>query len=336
MKINFKYIALPLVALAFAACNQSGENKTGESNQEESKKTVNVHVPVFQPDSSYRFVAEQVAFGPRVPNTKAHDKCAEYLVAKLKSWGAEVTIQKFDATAYNGTVLKAQNIIASINPEISKRIVLAAHWDTRPFADQDSVNQKKPIDGANDGGSGVAILMEVLRAIQADSIKPKVGIDVVFFDVEDYGQPEDYHSDKDSKDTWCLGSQYWSKNPHKPNYTAFYGILLDMAGAKNARFAKDGTSMHFAPAVTNKVWAIGQSIGYGNYFVNEESSEIIDDHLFVNQNAKIPMIDIIEYDPSNGSYFGKYWHTHNDNMSVIDKNTLQAVGRTVLCAIYSE
>ena len=172
------------------------------------------------------------------------------------------------------------------------------------------------------------MLLEIARQIQANPID--LGVDIVLFDAEDQGD------NGGRETTWCLGSQHWSRNLHRPNYKPKFGILLDMAGAKNARFAKDGTSMKHAPNVMNKVWKIAQERGYGNYFVNESTSELIDDHKFVNEIAKIPMIDIINRPVGSRSGFGDYWHTHDDNMSVIDKNTLRAVGQTVLAVIYRE
>jgi len=321
-----------LVAITcFSAC----KTNTTENTSTETKATVNVHVPTFNPDSAYQFVADQVAFGPRVPSTEAHKKCAQYFVNKLKSYGCTVIEQNFEAKTFDGKTHACKNIIASINPEATKRILLTAHWDSRPFADQDAKDKNKAIDGANDGGSGVAVLLEIARAIHADTAKAKVGIDILLLDAEDYGQPEgDTHPEM--KDSWCLGSQYWAANKHVPNYQAYFGILLDMVGAKDAKFALEGTSKMMAGEVQKKVWAIAKGIGYGNTFIYQDVDPITDDHVYINRIAQIPTIDIIEYEPSDGSFFSKTWHTHNDNLENIDKNTLQAVGRTVLCAVYAE
>lgn len=303
-----------------------------------SKKSITV--PSFNSDSAYFFIQKQVDFGPRVPNTDPHIVCGAYLVSTLKSYGAEVTEQNFSEQAYNGTTLHLKNIIASYNPNVQKRILLAAHWDTRPYADKDTEGRYEPIDGANDGGSGVGVLLEIAR-IMSKNEKPNTGIDIIFFDGEDYGEHEDVENTplKNGmvKIWWCLGSQYWADNPHVRGYSAYYGILLDMVGANNARFYKEGGSMQFAPKVMKKVWNTARGLGYSNYFITTNSPGIMDDHIFVNRDAKIPMIDIVEYKSNSPSYyFGDYHHTKNDNMSIIDKQTLQAVGETVLYTIYNE
>jgi glutaminyl-peptide cyclotransferase len=297
--------------------------------------------PVFLADSAHSFVAQQVNFGKRVPNTKPHVDCGNYLVNTLKRYGWQVTEQPFEATAYNGVLLKARNIIASWQPNETKRMLLAAHWDTRPFADQDpdKQQQQNPIDGANDGGSGVAVLLEVARVIAQDSATNAlqgVGIDLVLFDAEDYGQPEGTTATAYKQDMWCLGSQYWAKNKHKENYSAYFGILLDMVGGKGATFCQEGQSMKYAPSITQNFWQIGQTLGYGAYFVDKQVEAIIDDHLYVNEIAKIPMLDIIEYDRADGNFFYKHWHTQQDNLQNIDRQTLKAVGQTLLQVIYNE
>ncbi len=317
---------------------ESSKKSVDHAGSRNSKKAITV--PSFNSDSAYHFIQEQVDFGPRVPNTYSHKNCGEYLVDKLKSYGAEVTEQNFSEQAYNGTVLHLKNIIATYNPNARKRILLAAHWDTRPFADKDFKGRYEPIDGANDGGSGVGVLLEVARMLDK-SEKPNTGIDIIFFDGEDYGEHEDVVNTPLKNGLvqiwWCLGSQYWADHPHKPKYSAYYGILLDMVGGTNARFYKEGGSMQFAPKVVRKIWNTARSLGYSNYFVNTNSSGIMDDHIFVNRDAKIPMVDIVEHDPESASYyFGDYHHTQKDNMSIIDKQTLQAVGETVLYTIYNE
>ena len=210
-------------------------------------------------------------------------------------------------------------------------MVLAAHWDSRHVADYDpdASRQNEPILGADDGGSGVGILMEIARAIQKNPID--LGVDIVLFDAEDYGE-----SQGEDITTWCLGSQHWSRNPHVAGYRADFGILLDMVGSKGARFTKEEVSRTFAPQVLDKVWKLSQNMGYGNYFVNDNTRQLVDDHLFVNQIARIPMIDIINRPVDTETGFGHYWHTHADDMSVIDKQTLRAVGQTLLAVIYQK
>lgn len=302
----------------------------------EKKVSVPVEVPPFSADSAYAFVQKQVDFGPRIPNTDPHRKTAAYLEAKLKSYGATVVVQSFKAQTVDGTTADLKNIIASFNPEKQKRIMLAAHWDTRPYASKDSTQRDASFEGANDGGSGVGVLLEIARQLQAS--KPRAGVDIVLFDGEDWGPREDADRipalPEGWEEWWCLGSQYWSKNPHKPGYRAYYGILLDMVGAADVRFFREGTSVEYAPRIIDKVWSAAAAIGYGDFFVNEDTPGLTDDHLFVNKNARIPMIDIVQYDPRKG--WGTYHHTTKDNMSVINRRTLEAVGKTVLYVVFQE
>lgn len=291
-------------------------------------------IPPFSPDSAYYYINKQVNFGPRIPNTKAHRNCADYLSAKLKSFGAEVIEQKAELTAYDGSVLNAVNIIASFNTTQKNRILLFAHWDTRPWSDHDPdlKKQKIPLDGANDGASGVGVLMEIARQIGQKS--PAIGVDIIFFDAEDYGAPSDFQGE--SEDSWCLGTQYWTKNLHQPGYRARFGILLDMVGAPDASFMREQISEYYAPDVVTKIWNTAAGLGFEKYFINQQGGAVTDDHLYVNKFTGIPSVDIIDYSPRNKNGFGDYWHTTNDNMSNVDKNTLFAVGTTLLKVIYNE
>ncbi|HSJ66781.1 MAG TPA: M28 family peptidase [Anditalea sp.] len=293
-----------------------------------------VDFPDFDADSAYSFIQQQVDFGPRVPNSAAHRETREWLVSKFESYGMDVTEQNFEARAFDGTNLELTNIIASWNPQASKRILLAAHWDTRPMADKDTQRIDEPIDGANDGASGVGVLLEIARTITSDANQPAVGIDFILFDGEDYGEPEHTNTRNNTQIWWALGSQHWSKNPHQVGYTAYYGILLDMVGGKNARFYREGFSMKYAKNIVQKVWNNAHNLGYSDFFQMRNAGEITDDHVFVNEIAKIPMIDIIDFSPDYG--FGRFHHTHDDNMDIIDKRTLKAVGETVLYTIYQE
>ncbi len=328
----FKHLFL-IVFVILVSCNFSpAKNSSAEKRK---KKTIS-ETPVFNQDSAYIFVKEQVDFGPRVPNTEAHDKCAEYLSEKLKQFGAEVIVQEAELSAFDNTLLHAKNIIGQYKPEIKDRVLLFAHWDSRPFADHSSdvSRQNEPILGANDGGSGVGVLLEIARQLEKNTLP--FGVDIIFFDAEDYGTPDHIEVKNEKPDTWCLGSQYWGKNPHVENYYARFGILLDMVGASNATFYREMNSKYFAPRILKKVWKTAHKLGYGNYFVFQDGGGITDDHVYVNKHLSIPCVDIIQYEPNSDSSFGSYWHTHDDNMDVIDKNTLKAVGQTVLEFIYSE
>ncbi len=315
------------VAVYFKSCQKPSEIPTEAVSL--------IPSPDFKADSAYAYVKAQVDFGPRVPNSKSHRACGDYLIAKLKQFGCEVISQDFVATKYDGTKMNARNIIGSINPKAEKRILLTAHWDSRSVADKDSINKKSPIDGANDGGSGVSVLLEIARSIQTAQQKPNVGIDIIFFDVEDHGEPEDYQGEH-QVNSWGLGSQYWAAHKHKENYTAYYGILLDMVGGKGAIFPHEGESMRYAPMIVRNVWDIASRLGYSTVFVDAEGGGLTDDHTAVNDVAKIQMIDIVELHPNSPKFFWPYHHTHGDNLTNIDKNTLKAVGQTVLSVLYQE
>jgi Zn-dependent M28 family amino/carboxypeptidase len=311
--------------------------RSSSHSETHSISETRITLPDFDADSAFYFVAKQVTFGPRVPGTKAHEQCANWLQQAISAYADKVEMQVFSARVWNGEIRHGKNIIASFSPEKRSRILLAAHWDSRPTADHDPDprNWHKPVLGANDGGSGVGVLLEIARQLSIN--KPNVGVDIIFFDLEDYGTPQFAKSaTRADTETWCLGAQYWSRNPHKSNYFANYGILLDMVGYKNPRFGKEEFSMQFAPNIVNKVWRTAQTLGFGNVFVNERTTEILDDHYFVNRLARIPMINIIHYDSQTGTGFFPYWHTVSDDLSKIDKNTLRIVGQTVLAQIYQE
>lgn len=345
MAIMYKVYML-LMALLLVNCGGASENKVVASEsqvaavvQNDAVKSVEpvAIVPIFDADSAYSFVARQVAFGPRVPGTATHRKCGNYLVDKLRSYGADVLTQDVDLKAYNGDAFQARNIIAQFQPENPERIMLCAHWDTRPWADSDpdKANHYKPIPGANDGGSGVGVLLEVAR--QLSMIPTKVGVDIILFDVEDYGLHEnDIEKYSSIRHSWALGSQFWSYFPHTSGYSPRYGILLDIVGAPGSKFLQEYYSVQFAPGVVEKVWQWAKKAGYPEYFIAEEGGAITDDHLYVNATAGIPCIDIINYDPESPNGFGPYHHTMKDDMEWIDVATLKAVGQTVLTVIYNE
>lgn len=333
----------------------------------ENKKTTDVieeaplvKTPDFLVDTAYSYVKKQVDFGPRTPNSKAHDACAAWMIATAKKYADTVYVQHFTATAFDGLQMKSTNIIASFNPEAKERILLSCHWDTRPIADQDEKDREKPIDGANDGGSGVGVLLEIARALSGyeptfvgidhvrkkqehdptfvpmDAVRKKpadslaIGIDIIFFDSEDYGQPSDSKLPQ-KEHTYCLGSQYWAAHTHVPGYKALWGINLDMVGAADAQFTREQFSVQNADWLSRYVWRIGGRLGFGNLFLYDQTGGITDDHLYVMKGTNIPCIDIIDY-ASDG--FNATWHTHDDNLQNISKVTMLAVGKTVLQSVY--
>lgn len=321
--IRIKYVIYFLLFVSIYSCTSSEKNKT-------TKPKVNLTFPSFSKDSAYLYVMTQVNFGPRVPNTQSHTLCANWFSNKLKSFGADVQIQEFKSKAFTGSMLNGKNIIARFNPNEKTRIVLAAHWDSRPFSDQDPEpsNHKKPVDGADDGASGAGVLLEIGRMIQIQPPK-NLGIDIVLFDCEDYGTDNDTYS-------WGLGAQYWSKEYLSSPFKAKYGILLDMVGSTNPRFMKEGFSVQYAPHIVEKVWALATREGYSSNFVDQHSFEITDDHYFVNTIAKLPMINIINRPEGSPKGFVHHWHTQKDNMNVIDPASLQMVGKILVKLIYRE
>ena len=322
-----KQTLLLIPLLLMVACHRPQQAKTA---------TAVIAIPAFNADSAYNYVASQVAFGPRVPQTTAHSQCLDYLTRQLRQWSDTLIVNSGAVELYNGTTLSCHNIVASFDPAKPARILICAHWDTRPYSDaeQDPGLWNTPILGADDGASGVGVIMEIARAI-ATSKHPQVGIDFILFDLEDWGAPT-FYKGRQKNDTWCLGSQYWARNPHTKNYRARYGILLDMVGSANATFYREQISTYYAPHIVNKIWNEAKTLGHTNHFVNEQGGAVTDDHLYINQLIGIPTIDIIQHNPTHPTGFSAHWHTQNDNLDNISPATLHAVWQTLLNVIYKE
>lgn len=319
-----------VLACSCASCKNTAKSSTVEAD------TIALVGPTFSADSAYAFAAAQCAFGERTMNSRAHDLCGEWIMKKFASYGMTVEAQDADVKGWDGTTLHSRNIIARFRPEATTRILLCAHWDSRPWADNDpdSTNWRKPVMAANDGASGVAVMLEIARALQSDTTL-KVGVDFVCFDAEDWGTPQ-WADVADDADTWALGAQHWAT--HLPEgYEARYGILLDMVGGAGSKFYQEGVSKQYAAEIVNKVWRTAAGIGYGSFFPMKDGGMLTDDHVPVNEKAGIPCIDIVPFFPDcQQSSFGPTWHTVNDTMENIDPNVLKAVGQTVLQVLYSE
>jgi hypothetical protein len=310
----------------------------GNKNNLQTTKAEQPVGPDFSADSAFLFCQQQCDFGPRTMNSEAHDRCGQWIVGKFRQYGLEVQEQKADLKGYDGTLLHSTNIIASYRPEQQERILLCAHWDSRPWADNDpdEENWKKPVMAANDGASGVAVMLEIARLLSVSPEGLKLGIDFICFDAEDWGIPQWSEVDSDG-DSWALGSQYWAAHPHVDGYKARFGILFDMVGGAGSRFYEEGNSRHYASSVVNRVWQAASVVGYASFFPPKRGGTITDDHVPVNEVAGIPCIDIIPYFPDcEASSFGPTWHTVNDDMTNIDKNTLKAVGQTMIQVLFSE
>ncbi len=328
MKKNFlQGLLLALIALSLSACNNSPVQHNTESAPE-AKQTPKVTVPDFNADSAYAYVEAQVAFGPRVPGSKAQRECAAWMEQMLRSFCDTVYRQDATVTGGDKKQLPCINLIGSIHPQAKKRVLLLTHWDSRPWADEDNHDLNKPILAADDGGSGVGVLLELARQLKAHPLPADFGVDIFFTDAEDYGRTEW------GENSYCLGTQYWAKHPHVAGYRADYGILLDMVGGRGSRFPMEQTSAQYAPDVQQRVWQAAANAGFASYFPFQSSQGgVTDDHKFVNEMAHIPTIDVIALTQTTSTGFAPHWHTHADNMSVIDKSTLKAVGQTLLQAL---
>ncbi|MDE6310482.1 MAG: M28 family peptidase [Muribaculaceae bacterium] len=333
MKFSRILLSLSLISIMLSC----GGNRVAEAESESTgEKLSYIHRRGnFSADSAYAHIERQVSFGPRVPGSEGHKACREYIIETLRKYAADtIIVQDAEVEAFNGTVLPITNILAGFNPEVKRRVLLVAHWDTRPWADLENSRELRdqPIPGANDGGSGVGVLLEIARNFQLRD--PEVGVDLLFVDAEDYGNTEGF---ADNTDTWCLGTQYWVKHMPYPKDAPkpVYGILLDMVGGKNARFHKEMFSNQNAPNLTNRIWAEAARLGYDNIFISSPGGAVTDDHIFLSR-AGIPTTDIIETLNETTGTFPPTWHTHSDNLENIDKKSLEAVGRTVLNVIYKE
>ena len=331
MKHLFYIISFGIISLALVACGgSSGKNKQAQT-------PAHKECPSFQSDSAFRYIEEQCNFGPRLLGTPEADKCAEWIKSQFERMGCAVAEQKAQVSTWDGTKMPCRNIIASYNTSATSRIMLCAHWDTRPWADNDPNpdNHKTPVLGANDGASGVAVMIEIARLLQSQPLQG-VGVDFICFDAEDMGTPEWAEPLTDDQDTWCLGSKVWAEQAAASGYRPKYGILLDMVGGRGATFSHEQVSMYFASNIVKKVWNLASDLGYGQFFPYQEGGTLVDDHINVNTIAQIPCIDIVPYFADGPSSFGPTWHTINDTPENIDKNVLEAVGQTVLQLLYNE
>jgi len=333
---------LSVVGSQLTQCDFGGSNSNSSSTgtpDQPVKPVIQVAVPAFNADSAYFFTKKQVDLGPRVPGSAAHKKCSAWIVSEFKRHGLTVIEQKFKAAAYFGS-LDAVNIIAQYKPELPNRILLCAHWDSRHIADHDTKDKDKPILGADDGASGVGMLLEIARLLK--SAPANTGVDLICFDAEDLGKESEAATENgsmmqqatDNSETWCLGSQYWSRNLHQPGYRANFGILLDMIGARGAQFPREGFSSVNAPVIQDKIWMTANELGYGSLFVNKKYGGITDDHVFVMRGTRIPTVDIISMPNDPPDVFGAYHHTHDDNMDIIDRTVMASVGKVVTTVVY--
>lgn len=328
--MTIRIIIIALLSSLLVACGGQGRKVSNGS--------VITACP-FDADSAYTYTAAQVAFGPRVPGSAAHSECVTYLTGKLRSIGMDVTMQEGMMTAYDGQPIRVRNIIATLAADSAyahrEGVLLCAHYDTRPWADQEENYDDRltPILGANDGASGVGVLLEIARqwVLQPQHKRP---LTIILFDAEDMGTP-DFYTGIQREDTWCLGSQMWAQNyaQHRNAQPIRYGILLDMVGDPAAAFPREYYSEYYARQYVDQIWHTAQELGYSSRFLHERSYPITDDHYYINVSAGIPCVDLIHYNPSSSTGFPSWWHTHDDDMTHVDKEALRHVGEVVLTTI---
>ncbi len=336
--MNHKLLIPYLTLLLFAVILYSCGGRTGSSADRPDTIAMQP-CPTFMADSALLNIEAQCDLGPRVPGSQAWTKCGQWIADQFRSLGCDVEEQTTEVTVYDGTKIPCRNIIARLNADNPDRILLCAHWDSRPWADNDpdEKNHKKPILAANDGASGVAVMMELARAIRQSPLPMKTGIDFICFDAEDYGCPQWAEDDvTDTSETWCLGSTYWANQAAANNYRARFGILFDMVGGRGSTFSMEGLSRQYAEPVIQMLWHIAHQIGYGHFFPLRDGGYLTDDHVPVNRIAHVPCIDIVPYHTDGPSSFGPTWHTLNDTPENIDTNVLEAVGQSVLQLIYND
>jgi len=315
-----------LLSFTLIFCKKKDEPVTEKRIVWELKE--NQTIPTFDENLAYDYILKQISYGPRNPNSIGHKLAKEFLYNELKKFADTVFFQNFNYPGYDGEVLNCSNIIASFNPESKIRILLCAHWDTRPRADEDKIqsNQNKPILGANDGASGVAVLLSLAKTLKEK--RPNFGVDIVLFDAEDYGKKNDLMN-------YSLGSKYFAQN--KPEFiNPQFGILLDMVGDKEAVFKKEPNSYQFAPDVVEMVWKLANELNLKT-FLNEFSNPIYDDHIPLGERG-IKIINIIDADligADSPSPRRNYWHTQNDTIENIGKETLKEIGTLLSHLIYS-
>ncbi len=308
--IPLRYRLILVLLLLVAACNAAGGDAPALSRR------AGVERPEVRADRAFALLEQQVAFGPRIPGTEGHRRQLEWMVQYLGERADTVITQPFTHVTRRGERLELTNVFARFRPEMRDRILLLAHWDTRPAADQDPdpANRHLPVPGANDGASGVAVLLELAELFRQHP--PPIGVDLLFTDGEDYG-PE--------LEDMLLGARYFAANL-PAGYQPLYGVLLDLVADQNPRFPIEGYSAQYAPEVARRVWAVAEQLGYGDIFVNTVGQSISDDHIPLNQ-AGIRTINIIDFDYP-------YWHTVRDVPENTSATTLQIVGDVVAELVY--
>lgn len=310
-------------------CTKSYQQSQRAQRVEGKSNSSSIEPPLPSSERLLGYVQTQLSWGPRVPGTAAHDSCRRWLVTELRRWTDTVFEQPFQANVY-GKSYQCTNILARLYPERPDRVLLCAHWDSRPVADEDPVlsHRTRPIPGANDGASGVAVLLELVRLLRENPLE-RIGIDIVLFDAEDMGARSD-------EAMFCLGSKHFARTmpfPVRPRY----GILFDLVGDRDARFPIEYNSMAAAAPVVTRLWQLGARYG-GGHFVQQIGGSVVDDHLPLIEIG-IPTVDIIDIELVGNRAADerrRYWHTLSDDMRNISGETMSSVARVVLALLYSD
>jgi hypothetical protein len=322
MKPLYAWLA---IFLLYAGCTRDNTKPvTQQTHQPDSPSTTAMSIPTFDGAQAFTYLLAQTEFGPRNPGSAGYNACREYLITEMRKYTLNVSVQHFTHVGYNGETLHLANIIASFNPEAGNPVLLCAHWDTRPMADQDENKSRRnePILGANDGASGVAVLLQLASMFKEHP--PRVAVDLVLFDGEDYGHESDIKN-------YLLGARYFASNK-KPEYLPRFGILLDMIGDKFLEIPKEQHSVRYAPDIVSLVWNTAHQLGYAQ-FVDEPGESVTDDHLPLNE-VGIKTIDLIDFNYPDQT--NRFWHTHQDTPDKCSAESLEAVGTVLTHVVYAQ
>jgi hypothetical protein len=282
----------------------------------------------FVGDSALSYARQQVAFGPRVPGTPQAQRAGDWIVQMMKARADTVIEQRWTHTTADGKQLSMRNVLARFKPDLPQRILYLTHWDTRPTADLDPFlgNRGDPIPGANDGASGVGLLIALGDALA--QTPPNVGVDLLFVDGEDYGKNfEAPYTDV------LIGSQYFAEHLPSADYRPIFGVLWDMIGDAELNILQEGNSLRQAPEVVSRVWQKAAELGYEEYFIPRQGHDVTDDHVPL-LNKGLRVIDVIDLDYGplgpDGVASPNYHHTMQDTIDKISAKSLQIVGDVAL------
>ena len=302
-------IILPLLSLLLVACGS---------------RQASAPSPPFDAAAALELVKTQTDFGPRVPGTEAHLQQLEWMESFLEPLAAVLQRQSF--TAHNPfweEDVAAHNLLASFYPEKTQRLLLCAHWDSRPVADQEDPPVEQPIDGAVDGAAGTAVLLQIARILSGH--EPAYGVDLLFFDAEDLGVSGDYEYTY-----FFQGSRHFAEVALETGYQPWFGILVDLIGDEPADYYKEYYSVRYAPDIVERVWSLADRLGL-EQFKQQEGPALVDDHWILNREARIPTINITE-----GASDYPYWHTLEDTYDKVHAESIGAVGEVLVAVLYPD